>query len=127
MQSLEMKDNVCNGCVWTLWAKFHVLRKKLFVPENARQRIKEIINPFHHIWYLSKSKETECEPDVVKGSWLLAPDRSVAICWRVIAVENPERRVLGIHPTTLGALPTMAMLVGHRASHVDVRILLDHV
>jgi hypothetical protein len=72
MQSLEMKDNVCNGCVWTLWAKFHVLRKKLCVPENARQRIKEIINPFHHIWYLSKSKETECEPDSVKapGYWL---------------------------------------------------------
>jgi hypothetical protein len=27
MQILGMKDNVCNGCVWTLWANPNIPRK----------------------------------------------------------------------------------------------------
>jgi hypothetical protein len=44
---------------------------KAVIPKNAEHRTNEIINPFHHIWYLSECKGTENEPIVwAIGYWL---------------------------------------------------------
>lgn len=35
MQFLGMKDNVCNGCVWTLWANPNTPRKVCLYPSRT--------------------------------------------------------------------------------------------